>query len=270
MPYKLGEVREPVDADFEDFKKLIDDDEGWTKKHDKHGVVVLSKGTEYSSFKMVKVRTNIEVPADVVYDVLHDQDYRKEWDEVIIDGFDICKVCDTSDIGYYSLKAPLAFKNRDFVTMRVWRVTDADRIIFNHSVFHKKMPERKEFVRGASYLTGYLIRPTGPNSCSFGYVTQSNPRGKIPAWAMNKGTTIFAPRIAKRLIKAATKYPKWKATHKPDFKPWLHPQQSTTPLVDYADILDKPDFNIDYQIDESSQPEPQDGEGSSDQAGSMD
>ena len=33
-------------------------------------------------------------------------------------------------------------------------------------------------VRAISIVTGYLIRPTGPNSSEFIYLTQFDPRGK--------------------------------------------------------------------------------------------
>lgn len=39
-------------------------------------------------------------------------------------------------------------------------------------------PPRKGYIRGISYLTGYLIREQGPNKCQFTYVSQSDPRGK--------------------------------------------------------------------------------------------
>ena len=39
-----------------------------------------------------------------MYDVLHDADYRRCWDDNMIDGFEICQLDRYNDIGYYSCK----------------------------------------------------------------------------------------------------------------------------------------------------------------------
>jgi len=33
------------------------------------------------------------------------------------------------------------------------------------------------------------------------------------------------------------KYAEWKSQNNPDFKPWLHPEQSVLPILNPADIL---------------------------------
>ena len=39
-----------------------------------------------------------------MYDVLHDGDYRRCWDENMVDCYEICQLDRCNDIGYYSSK----------------------------------------------------------------------------------------------------------------------------------------------------------------------
>lgn len=43
-----------------------------------------------------------DVPAETLYDVLHDIEYRKKWDTNVIETFDIGKLTVNSDVGYYA------------------------------------------------------------------------------------------------------------------------------------------------------------------------
>lgn len=170
-----------------------------------------------------------DISAEVLYDVIHDPEYRRQWDEYMIEGYEICTLDATNDIGYYSVKCPSVMKNRDFVNERSWRVTEGEYMIFNHTVHHKDHPERKEFVRAFSFLTGYLLRPLEDKGCLFTYVTQTDMKGWIPAWVANKAATLFAPKVVDKMDKAARGYVEWKKENKPEWKPWLKPEQMTPP-----------------------------------------
>lgn len=43
-----------------------------------------------------------DVPAETLYDVLHDIEYRKKWDSNVIETFDIARLTVNADVGYYS------------------------------------------------------------------------------------------------------------------------------------------------------------------------
>ena len=52
-------------------------------------------------------------------------------------------------------------------------------------------------------VPGFLIKPiNGQKGCEVGYVTHTNPRGKIPTWLTNKVTSYVAPRMLRKLHKA--------------------------------------------------------------------
>lgn len=91
--------------------------------------------------------------------------------------------------------------------------------------------------RGTSYLTGFIIRPWRKGSF-LGYVSQTDPRGKLPSWLVNKITQKFAPKVVKQLQKAAEGYETWKLTQNdPSFKPWTYPEQTMlSPRISIRDV----------------------------------
>lgn len=65
----------------------------------------------------------------------------------MLEGYEICSVAPNSDIGYYSMKSPTPFKNRDFVTQRCWLDfgRNKEKYIINHSVNHLVKPFSIEY-----------------------------------------------------------------------------------------------------------------------------
>lgn len=49
-----------------------------------------------------------DVPAETLYDVLHDTRYRKKWDSNMIETYDIGRLTVNADVGYYSCEQPTA------------------------------------------------------------------------------------------------------------------------------------------------------------------
>ncbi|UJR36852.1 hypothetical protein I4U23_029565 [Adineta vaga] len=236
---KVGEVFLPDDQDFRQFKSECTTDQGWTVCYDKSSCRVATKKNASSQFDVIRVQSEFTgISGELLYDVLHDGQFRSTWDTAMLECYEICYVLPNSDIGYYSLKSPTPFKNRDFVTQRCWLDFghNSEKYIINHSVNHLREPPRKNCVRGISYLTGYLIVPTGPTSCTFYYMTQSDPGGSLPAWLVNKVSKVLVPKLMKKLAKACTKYDKWKATNQPHHKPWLNPEQMTLPRYNPNEI----------------------------------
>jgi hypothetical protein len=237
----IGEVKLADDQGFEELKTLCMVHEGWKLVYNKGGTIVWTKCTDVTDFNMVKIQgVYADVTAETLYDVLHDPNYRKSWDPQIIDGYDICRIGPNSDVGYYSMKFVKPLMNRDFVTQRSWVDLGAEKLIFNHSVNHASVPPFKNFIRGISYITGYHIVATNGNpelpGCQLTYVTQADPKGQLPVWAVNMATTFVAPKVMGRLLKACQGYPEWKSQHRPEYKPWRYPEQSTLPLLNPSDI----------------------------------
>ncbi|KAF5895385.1 ras-related protein Rab-41 isoform X1, partial [Clarias magur] len=196
----------PGEALFSDFKRQCLATENWLNKYNKNGMEVWvevpplnnspqGNKNHYSKVHKVKCKIAInDVSAATMYDVLHDNKYRKTWDPAMLESFEIARLGPNADVGYYSWICPKPLKNRDVITVRSWRDSEDEYIIVNYSVKHPKYPPRKDLVRAVSILTGYLVKPTGPNSCTFIYLSQADPKGSLPKWAVNKATQVLAPR----------------------------------------------------------------------------
>uniref|UniRef100_A0A8C7ZCV6 START domain-containing protein 10 n=1 Tax=Oryzias sinensis TaxID=183150 RepID=A0A8C7ZCV6_9TELE len=203
-----------------------------------------------------------DVSAATMYDVIHDGEYRKTWDPNMLDSFDIARLSDNADVGYYSWNCPKPLKNRDVVTLRSWQVKDDEYIIINFSVKHPKYPAQSNLVRAVSMLTGYYIKNTGPNSCTFIYLSQADPKGSLPKWVVNKASQVLAPRVLKSVHKAGQMYAEWKQQNKPNQKPWLHPDQSSLPTMNPAELSIQRADSLE-NVDETFKKDAQENEDSS-------
>jgi len=219
--------RPATQEEFDEFVGFADSTgTQWRTAYHSHDgkITVWDQKSDTSAVNIVKLVARLpELEALTLYDVLHDPDYRKEWDDNMVEGYLIEQLDANNDVGYYSAKSPVALVSpRDFVNERSWRVKDEGKeyVIMNHSVVHPKMPETKKFVRANSIKTGYLVRPHSEGGCVLTYITQTDVRGWIPTSLMNTLTTKFAPKLIERLERVGKGYHAWKSEHNPNSFPW--------------------------------------------------
>lgn len=244
----------PDEELFADFKNQCLATDNWINKYDHNDMQVWVEVPANKTHKVHKIKCKMtinDVSAATMYDVLHDADYRKEWDPAMLETYDIARLSLNADVGYYSWLCPKPIKNRDVVSLRSWQVMDDEYIIMNFSVKHPKYPPRTNLVRAVSILTGYLIKSTGPDSCSFTYLSQADPKGSLPKVVVNKASQVLAPRVMKSVHKAGQNYPAWKEQNSPDQKPWLYPEQNTLPMMDVAELSIQRADSLE-NVDESS------------------
>jgi len=215
-----------TDEDFDEFISACETEAGWDECFNEGNIKVWDQKVQNSDINIVKVRAIfIDIDPVVLYDVFHDAEYRREWDENMIDGHEFEQLDDNNDVGYYSVRCPAPLTNRDFVNQRSWRIKDKTYVIKNHSVNYPKCPPKKGLIRARSIRTGYYIlaledadhRPAG---CQLTYLTQSDPKGNIPSFISNIVTKKLAPKIVSKIHSAAKKYPEWKNKHNPEIHPW--------------------------------------------------
>ena len=246
-------IREFTDKDFDNFSGLVSGTDGWNAVYNKGNVKVETKWTEESRIKLLRVADVLEnVTLDCLYDVLHDPDYRRVWDKDMTDSFDVCKLNDNTIVGWYGAKMPKPLKYRDWCTLRTFRKSDDEFMIFNHSCEHKKIPVRKNYIRSISYVTGYYGKKLSSTSCRAVFITQTDPKGKLPSWFVNYLSCKLSPRVIKKLGKTAQGYEKWKNKNNPSSKPWLNGGDDL-PLLDPNDIISTEESKTveEEEIDES-------------------
>ncbi|XP_075243048.1 START domain-containing protein 10-like [Convolutriloba macropyga] len=257
---EVGEVKVPESKDFQSFRDAAENDGDWTLslKNNKKQLYIYSKQTPGTKIQMIKIKALFPgVSAALLYDTLHDTAYTRNWDAYCVSTEDICYIDPMNIISYYAMKLQSPLRNRDFVLQRSWLFDGQDYVIFNHSVNHKDYPPKKDFIRGISFMTGFLIKPVKGKepACHLTYISQSDPKGSIPSWFVNSVGKTFAPRQIKTLQKACRKYDKWKNKQKqPTFKPWSDPEQLMTSLnrIDWADVQveNQPVVDVSPQDDE--------------------
>jgi len=209
-----------TEEDFDKFVTVCDSTGGWRVVHEDTSIKVWDMKSSESAINIVKIWAHFKnVDPLVLYDVLHDPEYRATWDDHMVEGYNIQQIDPNNDVGYYSAKGMLSVSGRDFVNQRSWRVRDDEYIIKNHSVKHPNAPEKKGFVRAWSFMTGYLVRKH-EQGCTLTYYTQTDPKGWIPTFVVNNVTKKFAPSNIQKLEEHAAKYTEWKANHDPHNKPW--------------------------------------------------
>ncbi len=55
--------------------------------------------------------TITDVSAATMYDVIHDSQYRREWDPAMTESYDIARLSSNADVGYYSCEYSLFFES---------------------------------------------------------------------------------------------------------------------------------------------------------------
>lgn len=47
------------------------------------------------------------------------------------------------------------------------------------------------------WFQGYVVRPCGPRGSHLGFLSVTDPRGKLPPWLVNRATHLVGPKVPK-------------------------------------------------------------------------
>ena len=230
-------------SDCLQFRELADKTDKFVLRYDQDEILVWDRKKSGEPMNLIKVFGTFKCSPETLWDMLHDAQYRGEWDHNRIEGYELSHLDDRQSIGYYAAKSPSPISNRDFVNQRIWHdAGNGEYVIFNTSVSHNGMPDRDGFVRAKSKITGYLVRPYGTEGgCCLTYLTQTDPSGWIPTFVINFATTKLVPSVMHNLRKASEGYPEWVKSQKEHTRSWAMK----------SDPWDKPQTN--HTIDQALQ-----------------
>eukprot|EP00276_Gloeochaete_wittrockiana_P014110 CAMPEP_0184332340 /NCGR_PEP_ID=MMETSP1089-20130417/1521_1 /TAXON_ID=38269 ORGANISM="Gloeochaete wittrockiana, Strain SAG46.84" /NCGR_SAMPLE_ID=MMETSP1089 /ASSEMBLY_ACC=CAM_ASM_000445 /LENGTH=218 /DNA_ID=CAMNT_0026655661 /DNA_START=48 /DNA_END=704 /DNA_ORIENTATION=+ len=146
-----------------------------------------------SGIYCVKTAAAFSSPAETVFNFIWDLKNRKKFDEYVKDVKQIevlsglSEPIRYSEILHQSFSMPFPLSNRDFVTIRAYKFEDNSWTTTARSVVHPAVPEDANFVRGDIVVDGFQVSPSpeNPNHSYVRYVAQVDPKGSIPAFAVN-------------------------------------------------------------------------------------
>lgn len=72
------------------------------------------------------------IPVSTMYDVLLDDDYRKEWDEHSLEDYNVCMLDGNNDIGYYA--GEFLYCSNIYSPMNSSELQDGNGIAFRHAI----------------------------------------------------------------------------------------------------------------------------------------
>jgi len=76
-------------------------------------------------------------------------------------------------------------------------------MIVYQSVEHEDCPEKRNFIRAETVLSGFIIRDLGNNASQLTIISQTDIKGKIPKAVVNMMTATMAPKQVNKFLEFA-------------------------------------------------------------------
>lgn len=136
---------------------------------------------------MIKAFCEVEYSLEIVYQAIWDTSIRTKWDTL----FNEFRIVDSNpeyELLYYMIKTPFGITKRDWLQRRIQirNYPEPDTLILHFiSMENEKMPPRKGVIRAETLISGYIIRPKTPTSCTVTIISQNDIKGLIPKSIVN-------------------------------------------------------------------------------------
>lgn len=163
---------------------LAEDD--WQKTLEKEGIEVYKKDSKNSDIQSLKARGIVRAPIDKIITILRDVDNSTKWVPNLLDRKYIKNVSDTEAILYDVTDMPWPITDRDTVVHHTLVLSeDKKSVILNFLSASNDLKTKDSSKVRAEILTGYIrFTPIGDHTEVEMFILV-DPKGNIPAWAVN-------------------------------------------------------------------------------------
>ncbi|EQC37535.1 hypothetical protein SDRG_05136 [Saprolegnia diclina VS20] len=172
----------------------------WSHVKDTDGVSIDRGVVDGSAWNAIKATTTVDCAADDLAAKLSDASQMHIFDEMT----DNCRVIealkDSTSIRYVQAKPVFPTTARDFLVVTSQQhLDDGSIVIGTKSVEHDSVPVDKHFVRAHTHVSGYIVRPLTPTSCSVTLIVHMDLGGYMPAAVINLLSVSSPIKLMKRL-----------------------------------------------------------------------
>jgi len=199
--------------------EIVSNDPSWGNGANYNNVAIWKQWDENSGLYRLKMVGTIHATPEVLAEVLYNSELRVLWDPVVTGVTELERTNDGIITLYIvtSLRIP-GVKNRDFIHSRSIQCLEEDKygmkctkvIAIDVSSSSTKIPEKKDFIRGETLVSGGLIEAIqvmNPNThqfeiaCKFSTISHVDMRGSIPKTLANmvatKATSDWFTKLSK-------------------------------------------------------------------------
>ncbi|TAE48462.1 MAG: lipid-binding protein [Bacteroidetes bacterium] len=177
--------------------------EDWVLKNEVDGIRTYTRATN-TSFKELKMVTELDASLSSMVAVLGDKDALKYWVYNCSDSYFLHKVSATETYHYQQTDMPWPLEKRDVVIHAHLTQDPVTKVVVITATGIQDYYPLKEGVIRVPELRGkWVIKPIGPNRVYVENYIFTNPGGDLPAWLVNlaitEGPTRSIQNLKKRL-----------------------------------------------------------------------
>ena len=161
------------------------DDLDWSLAKEKHRISVYTRKVEGYQIKETKVETIVDLPIDVLYNVLIDFDHHDNWMVNFSKSELLTSPNTTSFIYYVEVGAPWPIMDRDLVIKGNLEHMSDSLIILSTNKVEGYKDERDKFVRIPMMRGEWRFEKINDRRTKVSNTAHGDPGGLIPSWVIN-------------------------------------------------------------------------------------
>ncbi|MEQ9424276.1 MAG: START domain-containing protein [Cyclobacteriaceae bacterium] len=161
-------------------------DEQWVLEKQKKGIAVHTRIPAGERFKEFKATATINSSVESIVALLLDTEAAPQWYNHIESAKIIQQITDAEGIVYFHLNLPFPVTDRDMVSYVKYSydsITGEVRSIVESR--HDAIPRHNKVIRIEKIYGSWSFKPIEPGKTELVYQYFTDPKGNIPAWAVN-------------------------------------------------------------------------------------